>query len=241
MYDVTGSAAPLAHSLLLVDGRAEQLAGALEHYLGAVQVTPCTSSAAARAYLSGTHFTGMLVSDVLPDGSGIEVVRLCRMLAPHTEVLVRITPGADSHEAFQAGASSVTACLPEPGPLSAFVAEALGIPAFPDAMSVAMPAGVPRPAAAALLDEVRGEMARVAHALNNPLAVIHGNAQYVLELARALDLDEAMVAPVRDIEEAGGRLSELFGEITALRQRIDAAMLALQSPAPTPSQQLRAA
>lgn len=241
MYDATGSAAPFVHTLLLVDGCAEQLAGPLERCLGAVQVTACSSAAAARAYLSGTHFTGILVSETLPDGSGLDVARLCRVLAPQTEILVRTEPGADARQAFEAGASSVTACQPEPGPLSAFVAEALGIPAFAAAPSAGIASAPLQRPATAVLGELREEMARVAHALNNPLAVIHGNAQYVLELAQALGLDETMVAPVRDIEEAGGRLSELFAEIAALRQRIDVAMLSLQPSAPAPAQHLRAA
>lgn len=71
------------------------------------------------------------------------------------------------------------------------------------------------------LEELRREMSRVAHSLNNPLSVIMGNAQLGIELAAAVDTDENVVAALRSIYEAGGELGALFGEVGALRARID--------------------
>ncbi len=47
------------------------------------------------------------------------------------------------------------------------------------------------------LEHVRGELSRVAHALNNPLAVISGNAQLGREMATATGADESVVDVAR--------------------------------------------
>lgn len=68
---------------------------------------------------------------------------------------------------------------------------------------------------------LRAELGRVAHALNNPLAVIAGNAQLGLELAAALGTDEGVVETLEGIREAAAELAELFSEVSALRARVD--------------------
>ena len=75
----------------------------------------------------------------------------------------------------------------------------------------------------AVLDEVAGELSRVAHALNNPLAVISGNAQLGLEMARATTADEMVVEALQSIAEAAARLEGLFSDVAALRGRVDRA------------------
>lgn len=71
------------------------------------------------------------------------------------------------------------------------------------------------------LDEIAGELARVAHDLNNPLAVIAGNAQLALEMAGALGTDETIVESLQAIDGAAAQLQVLFAEIGALRQIVD--------------------
>ena len=79
-------------------------------------------------------------------------------------------------------------------------------------------------AAAPVLGEIREELSRVAHALNNPLAVIAGNAQLALELARATPTDETVVESLDAIHKAAGELEALFAEVAGLRARIDRAI-----------------
>ena len=71
------------------------------------------------------------------------------------------------------------------------------------------------------LAELRDEMARVAHALNNPLSVIAGNAQLGLELGTALGVDGDVTGAFEQIQQAATELGDLFGEVAALRARID--------------------
>lgn len=75
----------------------------------------------------------------------------------------------------------------------------------------------------AALDEVAGELSRVAHALNNPLAVISGNAQLGLEMARATAADDMVVEALQAIAEAATRLEGLFSDVAALRAHVDRA------------------
>ena len=93
---------------------------------------------------------------------------------------------------------------------------------LPDRLSGATGATPPGDSQAAL-DEVAGELSRVAHALNNPLAVISGNAQLGLEMARATAADEMVVEALQSIAEAATRLEGLFSDVAALRARIDRA------------------
>ena len=72
-----------------------------------------------------------------------------------------------------------------------------------------------------VLGQVRDELARVAHALNNPLAVVAGNAQLGLEMAGALDTDDAIVEALQNIKVAAADLEVLFAEVAALRTLVD--------------------
>lgn len=71
------------------------------------------------------------------------------------------------------------------------------------------------------LGELRAEMSRVAHALNNPLSVITGNAQLGREMATALGVDEDVVGAFDQIQLAADELGALFREVAELRRRID--------------------
>ncbi len=74
------------------------------------------------------------------------------------------------------------------------------------------------------LVEVRDELSRVAHDLNNPLAVIAGNAQLAAEMARAVPTDETVVEAIASIQQAAGELEALFADVAALRRLVDRAI-----------------
>lgn len=71
------------------------------------------------------------------------------------------------------------------------------------------------------LAELRDEMSRVAHSLNNPLSVIAGNAQLGLELSSALGVDADVVGAFEQIQSAAAELGGRFDEVATLRARID--------------------
>jgi len=73
---------------------------------------------------------------------------------------------------------------------------------------------------AELLQQVRVALARVVHDVNNPLAVISGNAQLLLELVRMLELDAELAKPIADIEEASRELAERLAQLSRLREDV---------------------
>lgn len=68
--------------------------------------------------------------------------------------------------------------------------------------------------------KVQRILGRLYHDTNNPLAIVSGNAQFLLELARSMDLEDDLVQPMRDIEEASERVAEGLRDISRLRDRI---------------------
>lgn len=67
-------------------------------------------------------------------------------------------------------------------------------------------------------EEVQKTLSKVYHDLNNPLSIISGNAQFLLEISREGDVDEQFVSSVRDIKEAAERMSEALRELTELKE-----------------------
>lgn len=61
-------------------------------------------------------------------------------------------------------------------------------------------------------------LTRATHDINNPLAVISGNAQLLLELSRVLDLDPDVAKPIKDIEEASHQLAIMVQRLNALNE-----------------------
>jgi nitrogen-specific signal transduction histidine kinase len=70
------------------------------------------------------------------------------------------------------------------------------------------------------LDDVREAVSSVYHDLNNPLSIISGNAQFLLELTREADVDEQFVSSVRDIKEATDRMSNSLNRLTRLKEEL---------------------
>ena len=71
-----------------------------------------------------------------------------------------------------------------------------------------------------LIDSLRTTMANVKHEINNPLAIISGNAQLLLELTKMMELDDDLVKPIRDIEEASLRISDSLDKLNSIKELI---------------------
>jgi len=70
-------------------------------------------------------------------------------------------------------------------------------------------------------DAVPETLSSVYHDLNNPLSIISGNAQFLLELSQEEGLDEQFVSSARDIQEASRRMAESLQELTRLRDALE--------------------
>ena len=69
-------------------------------------------------------------------------------------------------------------------------------------------------------EEIREVVSTVYHDLNNPLSIISGNAQFLVELSQEEDLDEQFVSSARDIQEACQRMSEALQRLTHLKDAL---------------------
>lgn|GEM_PF-769213 len=73
---------------------------------------------------------------------------------------------------------------------------------------------------ALLLNSIRINIARVHHDLNNPLSIIAGNAQLLMELAKVMDLGDDILLPLQDIDEAGTKMAESLHKLIVLKDMI---------------------
>jgi signal transduction histidine kinase len=71
-----------------------------------------------------------------------------------------------------------------------------------------------------VLDAVEAAASRLKHDINNPLSIIAGNAQLLLELASMHQLDGDVVQAVRDIQNAAAQASKLASQLKDLREQV---------------------
>ena len=70
------------------------------------------------------------------------------------------------------------------------------------------------------LREVQKQLSVITHDLNNPVAIISGNAQLLLELSSMMELDEEFAQSLKDIEEASLRIAQYLRPTGMLKNRI---------------------
>jgi signal transduction histidine kinase len=66
--------------------------------------------------------------------------------------------------------------------------------------------------------EAQEAISSVYHDLNNPLSIISGNAQFLLELSRGEDIDDQFVSSVQDIKEAAQQMAESMERLNRLKE-----------------------
>lgn len=76
----------------------------------------------------------------------------------------------------------------------------------------------------ASLEELHETVSAVYHDLNNPLSIISGNAQFLLELSQDEDLDDNFVSSAQDIRQAAKRMDESLERLTRLKEEIKSEM-----------------
>ncbi|MEO0557775.1 MAG: hypothetical protein AAF170_06280 [Bacteroidota bacterium] len=181
-------------SLLLVSARGDAAGDEIRSSTSQLDVTVATSDTAARAYLGASAFDVVVVASSMPEETASTLQNLIGSLGRVSRVL----SGAPDHE------------------LVAWLESRLAL-STPTAASVASSTQEVDDA----LAYVQAELSRIAHALNNPLAVIDGNAQLALELANALGVDGSVISAIEDIQGGSQSLAALFSDIAALRTRLD--------------------
>ncbi|MFP4228181.1 MAG: histidine kinase dimerization/phospho-acceptor domain-containing protein [Salinivenus sp.] len=73
-----------------------------------------------------------------------------------------------------------------------------------------------------ILSDVRDTVSSVHHDLNNPLSIISGNAQFLLELTKQNDeLDGQFESSVEDIQAAAERMAASLHRLARLKEEIE--------------------
>ncbi|HMB92209.1 MAG TPA: response regulator [Rhodothermales bacterium] len=71
-----------------------------------------------------------------------------------------------------------------------------------------------------MMETLRATVSKVTHDINNPLAIISGNAQLLIELGRYMDLDDEIIKPIKDIEEASSRIAASLHKLADLKEMV---------------------
>jgi K+-sensing histidine kinase KdpD len=71
------------------------------------------------------------------------------------------------------------------------------------------------------IDEVHEAVSSVYHDLNNPLSIISGNAQFLLEISREEELDDQFVSSAQDIKQAAQRMADSLHKLTRLKEELE--------------------
>ena len=71
------------------------------------------------------------------------------------------------------------------------------------------------------LEDVQETVSSVYHDLNNPLSIISGNAQFLLDIGREEDLDDQFLSSAQDIQEAAQRMADSLHQLTRLKEELE--------------------
>ena len=210
--------APALFRLLIVeddDTEALRIEQALQQETPVADSYRARSVAEARRLLSEAVFEATLVTHELPDGDSFDVLEFILESALQLPVVVLTRYGHEDVvvSAMKAGASD---CIRKE-------LDHRHLEVLPMRLQEAMQQFVEqrrRRDQLKLIETVRSTVANVKHEINNPLAIISGNAQLLLELARLMDLDEELVKPIRDIEEASLRIDQSLEKLNSIKELI---------------------
>jgi signal transduction histidine kinase len=68
---------------------------------------------------------------------------------------------------------------------------------------------------------VHETVSSVYHDLNNPLSIISGNAQFLLEISQEEELDDQFESSARDIKQAAQRMADSLHQLTRLKEELE--------------------
>lgn len=194
----------------------------LQRVLPAADIAHCRSLADAQHYLGVAAVDLILSRDVLPDGTGLDVLRYLREQQIPAPVVVHAQSLPEGTESAlrDAGALDV-ACTPDISERIAQLRRFFGT--SPDGLA----SDEPLAAASGEIGHLRGlvralctEVGRVTHDVNNPLTTISGNAQFLNELGRSMELDPFLLKAIDDIAQASLQLTSELDKLTRLKQHL---------------------
>lgn len=205
---------PGAFRMLIVvddDGCARRIERALDGTSPDPSLRRVRTLAAARSALAERPCELALVAQTLPDGRGLDLLGTLREQEIDIPFLL-LAEAPDPATALGALRAGATECLCVETALDALSAHVENV-----LRRHARDRMVRWNHQLRLFEAVGTAIGGVKHEINNPLAIISGNAQLLLELARAVDLDDELVKPIFDIEEASRRIADSVEQLSSLR------------------------
>lgn len=203
------------------DARADAITESIQTYLPAARTHRVHGQSDAWAYLSERAVDLVLVEHSLPDGDSLDLVANLKEARRALPVVVQVDDGEEDVvlHALRAGATDYIVYDDQGGDLRALPYKLLDVlRRHQEVQRASDPQRIRE--LEALLRTIRVGVSKVYHEINNPLAIISGNAQLLLELARMSDLDETLLQPIRDIEASSQRLSDLLVHLTDIRDTL---------------------
>ena len=70
------------------------------------------------------------------------------------------------------------------------------------------------------LDQLRRQLSKIHHDVNNPMTVLSGNIELIRELAKAMGVGHDFEGPLADIESALDVLTERIDKLMVVRQML---------------------
>ncbi len=215
--------------LLVVDADAaftKRLCDAVCGELDRAEVVEVGAIAAARGALEAGAFDAVWAADEQSDGDVLELIGLVRRLRPYTPTVVCSGDAADERvvQLMRAGAADFFRKPPEDAPLAGIAPRLLGLLEYYAAEQAAL-AARRFEERSIVLSAAQGLASRLKHEISNPLAIISGNTQLLIEVCRMSNLGEDFLLPLADIEEACRRIDGELARLAALRDTLHARLL----------------
>lgn len=210
-------------SILIIEPLEEnslQISEALQKEIGAISIRRAGSLGEASETLDNGWADLVLVAQTLPDGTSLDVLSLAREAMVPIPVVVHL-PEIDEELQlrYEREGAACSICGPlqprawvYPVRMLSSLARHLG--------RVRRHLQESRLEQLRVYDSIRATVSRVNHEINNPLSIISGNVQLLLELTRAMDLEEEILKPLEDIEEASERVARLLKGLSEIKDVI---------------------
>ena len=199
------------------DADALQIERAIQHDRPTVQLRRARTLADAETLLSGSCFDVVLLAEEVSDGDCLHLLRHMVRSACLLPVVVLAEYGHDdlAHRVLKMGASDCVQKQLDQGHLNG-LAKRLEQAIRRHHMIHQAVAQTRHREHKQSIEVIKSTLASIKHEINNPLAIVYGNAQLLLELTR-MEPDEELIKPIRDIAEASSRIAQSLDKLNHIK------------------------
>lgn len=186
-----------------------------------ISISLAPSFGAAVGKLKAESFDAAVIEHDLPDGSSFDLLGRVDIVSPQMPVLVLLDRGNEDTAVgiMKAGAADYVRRVhgqDYDAEVSFKLKEALNRYLLLEQVEEM----VQQREQLRFIDTVRSTVANTKHEINNPLSIISGNAQLLLELAKIDQLGDGYIQPLADIEEASRRIAASLDKLEDLKDII---------------------